>query len=64
MGMSHPMMDYKSFPMEQKEKLKRTLKEVGLPDDYQYFLFKHYDHKADELINGMEHEGALNSILS
>lgn len=63
LGMSHPIMDYKAIGGKRQEELRIKMEKNGNGDAYQFLEFKHFDHKADEIIDDMEYEGALSSIL-
>ena len=57
--MSHPRMDYKSLPTKVKERLKENCGTRFVPCDFQFFLNKHRMGEANEMIERIQREKAI-----
>ena len=61
-GMSHPRMDFKSLPCKIKERLKTNCGNKSVkftPCDYQFFLNKHRMGEANEMIDRIQRDKAI-----
>ena len=63
-GMSHPRMDFKSLPLKIRERLKVNCGSKFIPCDYNFFLNKHRMGEANEMIERIQRDKAIDDPTS